>query len=75
MNIAVVGGGIAGLSAAYDLLVAGHQVTVYEAGNVTGGLAAGFKDETWDWPLEHYYHHWFETDTDILSLIDEYRCH
>ncbi|UCG23102.1 MAG: NAD(P)/FAD-dependent oxidoreductase [Chloroflexota bacterium] len=71
MNIAVVGGGIAGLSAAYDLLVAGHQVTVYEAGNVTGGLAAGFKDETWDWPLEHYYHHLFTSDKDIIDLVEE----
>ena len=71
MNIAVVGGGIAGLSAAYDLLAAGHQVTVYEAGNVTGGLAAGFKDEAWEWPLEHYYHHLFTSDKDIIGLVEE----
>jgi protoporphyrinogen oxidase len=71
MNIAVVGGGIAGLSAAYDLLAAGHQVTVYEAGSVTGGLAAGFKDEAWEWPLEHYYHHLFTSDSDIIGLVEE----
>jgi Uncharacterized conserved protein, COG3349 len=31
MKIAVIGGGIAGLSAAYDLAGQGHSVTVYEA--------------------------------------------
>ena len=71
MKVAVVGGGIAGLSAAYDLLAAGHQVTVYEAGKVTGGLAAGFKDEAWEWPLEHYYHHLFTSDKDIIGLVEE----
>jgi protoporphyrinogen oxidase len=71
MKTAIVGGGIAGLSAAYDLLAAGRQVTVYEAGNVVGGLAAGFKDEAWEWPLEHFYHHLFTSDKDIIGLVEE----
>ena len=71
MKIAIVGGGIAGLSAAYDLLAAGHTVTIFEAGSATGGLAAGFKDESWDWPLEHYYHHLFTSDRDIIGLVEE----
>lgn len=71
MKIAVIGAGIAGLSAAYDLAGAGHTVTLYEAATYTGGLAAGFKSERWNWHLEHYYHHWFQTDDDILGLIDE----
>jgi protoporphyrinogen oxidase len=71
MRIAVIGAGIAGLSAAYDLTRAGHQVTIFEAASYTGGLAAGFKSERWDWHLEHYYHHWFESDHDILNLIEE----
>ena len=71
MKIAIIGAGIAGLSAAYDLAKAGHQVTIFEASPVLGGLAAGFKSERWEWHLEHFYHHWFETDSDILGLIDE----
>ncbi|MGD8857516.1 MAG: FAD-dependent oxidoreductase, partial [Chloroflexota bacterium] len=71
MRIAIVGGGIAGLTAAYDLLAAGRQVTVFEAGPATGGLASGFKDASWEWPLEHYYHHLFTSDSDIIGLVEE----
>lgn len=71
MNIAIIGAGIAGLAAAYDLARAGHQVTVYEAAPEPGGLAAGFRDPNWDWPLEKYYHHWFQSDSDVLGLINE----
>ena len=71
MNIAVIGAGVGGLTAAYDLVKAGHTVTVYERGEKPGGLAGGFKEERWDWSLEKYYHHWFKTDKPMLSLIDE----
>ncbi len=71
MKIAIIGAGVAGLAAAYDLVGAGHAVTIYEAAAVPGGLAAGFKSERWAWHLEHFYHHWFQSDHDVLGLIDE----
>ena len=71
MNIAILGAGAAGLSAAYDLAGLGHQVTLYEAAPNTGGLAAGFKEPHWDWTMEKFYHHWFQSDKDVLGLIDE----
>jgi protoporphyrinogen oxidase len=71
MKIAVVGAGIAGLSAAYDLLGAGHSVVVYEANSYAGGLASGFQDDNWEWPLERYYHHLFRQDKAIIDLVQE----
>ncbi len=71
MKIAIIGAGAAGLAAAWDLAGAGHQVTVYEASANAGGLASGFKEPHWDWTLERFYHHWFQTDHDVLGLIDD----
>jgi len=70
-SVAVIGAGIGGLSAAYDLAAAGYSVTVIEAADQVGGLAAGFKEPHWDWTVERYYHHWFQSDKYILGLIDE----
>lgn len=71
MKIGIIGGGLTGLSAAYDLSKAGHTVTIFEAGSQTGGLATGFQDESWAWPLEKFYHHIFESDSEILNLAAE----
>src|SRR5450756_1617784 len=70
-KIAIIGAGAAGLAAAYDLAGAGHQVTVYEASPNVGGLASGFKEPHWDWSIERFYHHWFQTDASVLGLINE----
>lgn len=71
MNIAIIGAGPAGLSAAYDLTKGGHRVTLYEAAPQVGGLASGFKAPHWEWSLEKFYHHWFASDSAILGLINE----
>lgn len=71
LHIGILGAGVAGMTAAWDLCRAGHQVTIYEAGSEVGGLAAGFKDDHWEWTLEKFYHHWFETDQAMLTLLDE----
>jgi protoporphyrinogen oxidase len=71
MKIAVIGAGIGGMAAAYDLSQAGHQVDIFEAADHVGGLAAGFKDPKWEWSVEKFYHHWFASDNHMLGLIEE----
>lgn len=66
MKIAIIGAGFTGLSAAYELLKKGHEVTVFEKDSQPGGLAIGYKEKGWDWTLEKHYHHWFtNTKTSI----------
>ncbi len=71
MKIGIIGAGVAGMSAAWDAARAGHEVHVFEAGELPGGLAAGFKDDGWDWWMEKFYHHWFTTDDHLLTLAAE----
>ena len=70
-KIAIIGAGVGGMAAAYDFVNAGHEVEIFEASDTVGGLAAGIKEPNWDWSVERYYHHWFQSDKYILGLIDE----
>ena len=67
--IGVVGGGIAGLAAAYRLQQHGHDVQVFEAGDQVGGLAAVY--ETAGDSLEKFYHHLSKSEETIVELADE----
>lgn len=71
MKVAVLGGGIAGLTAAYSCAKKGHSVTLYEKSSTLGGLARGFSQKHWRWPLEYAYHHIFASDTDIIEFAKE----
>lgn len=70
-RIAIVGAGMGGMAAAYDLTKAGHHVILFEGSNTVGGLAGGFKEPHWSWSVEKYYHHWFQTDAHMLGLMSE----
>lgn len=71
MNIAIIGAGFTGLSAAYELTKQGHTVTVFERDAQPGGLAIGYQEKEWNWSLEKHYHHWFTNDRFILELARE----
>jgi protoporphyrinogen oxidase len=71
MRIAIIGAGYSGMSAAWDLRKAGHDVIVYESADYVGGLASGFKEPGWKWSVEKFYHHWFASDQHMLGLIQE----
>ena len=68
-HIGIVGGGIAGLTAAYRLAQAGHRVTLWERAPRLGGQAAAFPVAGTS--LEHFYHHLFQSDREIVALIEE----
>jgi protoporphyrinogen oxidase len=71
MKIAIIGAGYGGMAAAYDLKKAGHDVTIFESADYVGGLASGFKEPHWDWYVEKFYHHWFQSDKSMLGLMEE----
>jgi len=68
-DVAVVGAGLAGLTAAYRLAQAGLKPQVFERYPVPGGLARVI--EVGGEPLEVFYHHLFTNDTAITALADE----
>ena len=40
-------------------------------GHASAGWRRASATRRWDWQLEKFYHHWFQTDNDMLGLIDE----
>lgn len=69
MEIAIVGGGAAGLAAGYELGLNGHSVSVFERSPFVGGQASTF--DIFGVPLERGYHHLFTSDTDMIQLLTE----
>ncbi|MFE6828255.1 NAD(P)/FAD-dependent oxidoreductase [Streptomyces sp. NPDC057690] len=69
MNLGVIGAGATGLTAAYDAVKQGHAVTVLEAADELGGLAASIP--VGGVPLERYYHHIFRSDRSMIELVEE----
>ncbi|UPM43466.1 NAD(P)/FAD-dependent oxidoreductase [Halocatena salina] len=67
--IGIVGGGIAGLAAAYRLQRAGYDVQLFEAGSDIGGLAATY--ETSGDRVEAFYHHLSKSEQTIVDLAEE----
>lgn len=69
-NVVVIGAGFTGLSVAYSLAKKGISVRILEADSTIGGLAGTFtfKDGT---EVEKFYHHWFNHDIHVKSLIND----
>ncbi len=68
-SVAIIGSGISGLTAGYELSKKGYEVTVFEKEKEIGGLLSSFKMEGKN--LEKTYHHIFKTDKEIINLIEE----
>lgn len=69
MNVAVIGGGPMGLAAAYALLKRGHQVDLYEADKVLGGMSACFDFDGLQ--IERFYHFICTGDQPYFQLLEE----
>jgi protoporphyrinogen oxidase len=68
-HIGVLGGGIAGLTAAFYLARAGARVTVLEAQPQLGGLSTYFDFGAFHW--DRFYHCILTSDRPLLKLIDD----
>jgi protoporphyrinogen oxidase len=70
MRVAVIGAGMAGLTAGYRLAKLGHECDVYERWPGLGGQAATI--DVGDGVLvERYYHHLFTSDREMHDLAAE----
>src|SRR5215469_7337168 len=69
-RVVVVGGGLAGLTAAFRLGQAGFAVEVLEAREVLGGKASSWRDADGDW-IESGLHVFFGAYDEIFTLMRE----
>ncbi len=65
----IVGGGISGMAAAWELLKKGVAADIYERDATLGGLAGWFSVN--GTTLEKFYHHLYNLDKDLIQLIHE----
>ena len=68
-HVVIIGGGLAGLAAAYDLVKKGFAITLLESAAELGGLASSF--EMQGVPLERFYHFVCRADTELVQLVAE----
>lgn len=68
-HVIIIGAGLSGLSAAYELIQNGFRVTIIEAAGEVGGLASSILVE--GVPVERFYHFICRGDDDLLNLVYE----
>lgn len=67
-KVAIIGAGAMGLAAAYHALEAGHEVVVYEADSVPGGMAAHLDLDGLS--IERFYHFICKADQPTFTLME-----
>jgi protoporphyrinogen oxidase len=70
-HVAVLGGGLAGLSCAYELSCEGAEVTVIEREEHVGGMASSFLDETpaESWSYDFGPHRFHSDDAELIEHV------
>jgi protoporphyrinogen oxidase len=69
-DVAIVGAGFTGLTAALVLARQGRSVCVVDSDNAPGGLAGTFEFAD-GVAIEKFYHHWFNNDKYVPQLVSE----
>lgn len=69
---AIIGAGLTGLIAAYDLCAAGYSVSIFEKDSFAGGLCSCFPAEPGKDPVERFYHHLLTSDSAAINLFDDF---
>jgi len=69
MKVLVLGAGLAGLAAAYELTQLGHEVQILEAGDEVGGMASSWKVGPF-W-LDHGPHRFHSRDARLVEHVFE----
>jgi 15-cis-phytoene desaturase len=69
-KVAIIGGGLSGLSCAKYLVDAGHEPIVLEARNVLGGKVSAWQDKDGDW-IETGLHIFFGAYPNMMRLFEE----
>ena len=69
-RVAVIGGGLAGLSCAKYLADAGHKPVLVERGDVLGGKVSAWQDKDGDW-IETGLHIFFGAYPNMMNLLAE----
>jgi protoporphyrinogen oxidase len=71
MKTVIIGGGLAGLAAAYRL-AGKDEVVIIEKEPELGGMASSYSIKGTElYHIEKYYHHIFASDKELIALIDE----
>ena len=73
-KVAIIGGGLSGLSCAKYLADAGHEPVVYEARDVLGGKVSAWQDEDGDW-IETGLHIFFGAYPNMMNMFAELDIH
>jgi len=73
-KVAIIGGGLAGLSCAKYLSDAGHEPIVFEARDVLGGKVSAWQDKDGDW-VETGLHIFFGAYPNMMNLFSELGIH
>ncbi len=66
-RVAIIGGGVSGLMAGWELVQLGYRVEIFEAANRLGGLASSFDFDGFE--IERFYHFICKTDETLLHTL------